>query len=59
MICDHKGNIQFYLPDAPFGNMIECIQPVSRGLVVAGNYGYIWTYENKSFDNNGTPYALL
>lgn len=32
--------------------------PASRGLVVAGAKGYIFSYENKSFEY-GAPYALL
>lgn len=58
MICDHDGNLQYYLKDSPFGNRIECIYPASRGLVVAGANGFIWSYENKSFEY-GSPYALL
>ena len=58
MICDHDGNLQYYLKDAPFGNRIECIYPASRGLVVAGVNGYIWSFEMKNFDY-GAPYAKL
>lgn len=63
MICDHGGNLQYYLEDAPFSNgrdynRIECIYPASRGLVVAGQFGQIWSYESKQF-SDGAPYTLL
>ena len=58
MICDHDGNLQYYLKDAPLGNRIECIYPASRGLIVAGVNGYIWSFEMKNFDY-GAPYAKL
>jgi hypothetical protein len=58
MICDHDGNLQYYLYDSPIGNRIDCIYPASRGLVVAGVNGFIWSYESKAFDF-GAPYALL
>jgi WD40 repeat protein len=58
IICDYDGTMQFYLRDAPFGERLECIYPASRGLIVAGNNGYIYSYENKSFEY-GAPYAIL
>lgn len=58
MICDHDGNLQYYLKDAPFGYRLDCIFPATRGLIVGGVGGFIWSYENKSYEY-GSPYALL
>jgi len=58
MICDHDGNLQYYLKDSPLGHRIDTIFPASRGLIVGGANGYIWSYENKSYEH-GAPYALL
>lgn len=59
IVCDTDGCMQYYLTDAPFGNYLECIYPASRGLVVAGANGFIWSYEKKTSFDYGIPYSLL
>ena len=55
MICDYDGFVQFYLKDSPLGNKIECIHTFSKGLIVAGDNGYIWAYKIDS----EAPYSLF
>jgi hypothetical protein len=59
LVCDTDGFLQYYISDAPIGYRLECIYPATRGLVVAGANGHIWSYEKKTSFDASTPYSLL
>ena len=56
LVCNMNGEFIIQIPDSPGlrmddGIRIDCIEPYSRGLIVAGEHGMIFPFEATSNEN--------
>lgn len=59
ILCNHAGEFLLYIPDSPFNEGPSCIDSIfaySRGVIVAGDNGFIWAFEASSSEE--APYKL-
>ncbi len=46
LLIDYEGKFLAYIADSPTGTAIHAILTANHGLVLAGENGYIWTYNS-------------
>jgi len=57
LLLDFNGAFKAYLPESPRGFQIDSIFPFMRGIIVAGENGWIWTFEQNQSDSH--PYKKM
>ena len=48
LVCAMSGEFLIYVPGSPQGFRVDAVAPYSRGLILAGEQGFIWPFEQTS-----------